>query len=191
MLVQTALLLLGGGAEDGDGGDGFDYSPEADADGDFDLDADGDGDFDDGGGHDASHADDGLRVFTVRGIVAFLAIGGWTGVALLRAGEVAALVGAVVAGAAALLFAAFLLKWALKLQSSGNLDIRNAVDRTATVYIPIPPRRADSGRVTMLLQGRFAELDAVTDSDTPLKTGESVQVVGVLGESCLIVVRES
>ncbi|MDR0445420.1 MAG: hypothetical protein LBH17_00030 [Oscillospiraceae bacterium] len=201
MLIQTALLLFGGAF--GDDGDS-DFSPEADADADFDadfdadsdmdadFDGDADGDFDSGSndyGRASSHSGDGLRVFTVRGIVAFLAIGGWTGVALLRVGEGIAFFGAIIAGTAALLFAALMVKWVLKLQASGNLSLANAVEHTATVYIPIPPERSATGRVTMLLQGRFAELEAVTDSDTPLKTGESVQVVGVLGESCLIVSR--
>jgi hypothetical protein len=192
MVVQTALLLLGGVfGEDGDAGPAV-AGGDADAGDDLDLDADADadGDFDGGAeGHDASHAGDGLRVFTVRGIVAFLAVGGWTGVALLRTGETAALLGAIAAGAAALLFAALVIRWVLKLQGSGTIVASNAVDHMATVYIPIPPARSATGRVTMLLQGRFTELDAVTDGDAPLRTGESVRVVGVLGDNCLIVDR--
>jgi hypothetical protein len=195
MIVQTALLLLGGAFGD----DGADIAGGV-AEGDVDVDADFDADFDtaapagldaggggDAGEYDISQAGDGLRIFTVRGIVAFLSIGGWTGLALLRYGEGVALLGAIVAGTAALLFAALVIRWVLRMQSSGNLMASNAIDHTATVYIPIPPGRASTGRVTMLLQGRFAELDAVTDSPTPLRTGESVRVIGVLGENCLIV----
>jgi hypothetical protein len=184
MALQTALLLFGGAFGD-------DAAPDSDPDAGFELDGD---DFD-GGEHEAgvgddpSHAGQGLRVFTVRGIVAFLAIGGWTGVALLRAGETAALLGALAAGTAALLFAALMVKWVLRLQGSGNLSVSNALEQTATVYIPIPPERSAPGRVTMLLQGRFVELEAVTDGDTPLKTGENVRVTGVLGNNCLIVRR--
>jgi hypothetical protein len=194
MVIQTALLLGGAFGGDGDADAGHLDAGHAghldaggDADTDFDVADDADGDFDgDAVGH-ASHVDDGLRVFTVRGIVAFLAVGGWTGIALLRTGEVTAMLGAVAAGMAALLFAALVIRWVLRLQGSGNIAVSNAVKQVATVYIPIPPARAATGRVTMLLQGRFAELDAVTDDETPLKTGESVRVVGVLGENCLVV----
>ncbi|MDR1156919.1 MAG: hypothetical protein LBK75_01225 [Oscillospiraceae bacterium] len=182
MVIQTVLLL--GGAFWGDG----DADGDTDADADFDMADDADGDFDgDAAEHGVLHADDGLRVFTVRGIVAFLAVGGWTGIALLRTGEMTALLGAIAAGTAALLFAALVIRWVLKLQGNGNIVVSNALEHMATVYIPIPPARVATGRVTMLLQGRFTELDAVTDDETPLKTGESVRVVGVLGENCLVV----
>ena len=60
LLVQVILMLIGAG----DGGP------------DFDTDTDGDGAFD-------SHTDTGLSLFSVKGITAFFAIGGWTGLVML------------------------------------------------------------------------------------------------------------
>jgi len=138
--------------------------------------------------HDVAHSTDGLRVFTVRGFVAFFAVGGWTGLAVWDGtrSEALTLGCAVALGTAALVFAAFVIKWMLKLQDSGNIDPRNAIASMATVYIPIPPARAESGRVTLLLQERYVEMEAVTDSERTLKTGETVQVVGVVGKGTLI-----
>jgi membrane protein implicated in regulation of membrane protease activity len=128
-------------------------------------------------------------VFTVRGIVAFLAIGGWMGLAVWdnTRNAFATLISAVVVGSAALIFAALVIKWALKLQETGNLNPQNALAKMATVYIPIHPGRSGSGRVTLELQGRFVEMDAMTDSPDTLKTGETVQVVGIQGGSTLVV----
>jgi hypothetical protein len=188
MVIQTVLLIFGGAFSHGDGldldADGADF----DADGDVDLDGDvPDGNFD--SDHDIAHGADGLRMFTVRGVIAFFAIGGWVGLAVWAATRnpaVSALC-ACISGGAALVLSAYIIKWSLKLQESGNISARNAIGAIATVYIPIPAQRAGPGHVTLTLQERFVEMEAVTDSAEPLKTGRQVQVVGVVGENRLIV----
>ena len=139
--------------------------------------------------HDGAHHMDGLRLFTVRGIVAMFAIGGWTGVALCDAGVGPLISGglAMVAGLAALFLAAYVIKLSLKLQDDGNFNIKNAVAHTATVYIPIPPSRGGTGKITMNLQERFVELDAMTDHGEKLPTGSMVQVVSVTDKNEVIV----
>lgn len=58
------------------------------------------------------------------------------------------------------------------MQESGNLDTRNAVGQTGEVYVPIP---ADGrGKVTLVVQDRFMEMDAVCPAGA-LKTGQQVQ----------------
>ena len=179
MLLQTVLLLLGFAGHDGEcdhdlSHDTADVSHEADVDHDV---------------HDGAHHADGLRLFTVRGIVAMLAIGGWTGVALCDAGVGSILSSAIaiIAGLAALFLAAYVIKLSLKLQDDGNFNIKNAVAHTATVYIPIPPSREGTGKITMNLQERFVELDAMTDHSEKLPTGAMVQVVSVTDKNEVIV----
>jgi Zn-dependent M16 (insulinase) family peptidase len=58
---------------------------------------------------------------------------------------------------------------------------------TATVYIPIPPARGGTGKVTMNLQERFVELDAITDYGEKLTTGTMVQVISVTDKNEVIV----
>jgi membrane protein implicated in regulation of membrane protease activity len=125
----------------------------------------------------------------VRGIVAFFAVGGWVGLAIWSGlgSELISLVGALAAGMLALVFAAFVISWAMRMQDDGNLDIENAIESMATVYIPVPPLRSSVGRVTLTLQERFVEFDAVTDSAETLKTGEPVRVVGVQGGNTLVI----
>ncbi|MGE4548786.1 MAG: hypothetical protein AB7C89_04425 [Intestinibacillus sp.] len=135
--------------------------------------------------HDAA----GVRLFTVRGFVAFFAVGGWLGVALLDAAVPvgAAVLLALLGGCAALFAVAYLMKWSLRLQESGALQLREAITRTGTVYIPIPPARSGLGKITLTLQSQLLELDAMTDDGTTLPTGAAVQVVGLFAGNILIV----
>lgn len=176
MFLQLILMLVGVGFGSSDG----------------DLDNDGadDGGNDgvDDGGNDSSNPS-AARIFTIRGIVAFFALGGWAGLAALTAGVplLWSVHIALLSGVAAMLLASVVIRIALKMQSSGNLDLRNALSQTAEVYITIPPERSNTGKVTLTLQERFVELDAVTDSDTAIKPNTKVEVIGLAGSDCLVV----
>lgn len=189
LIIQTVLTLIGLG-DHGDGdmdltidvdGDGIPDIPDISA-----MDASAIGDHDTGVGA-------GLQLFSLRGFIALFAVGGWTGLALLRGGMdrgLAVLI-AVGAGALAMLLTAVLLRSFLKLQYNGALDVRNAVGLSGTVYLTIPPERSETGKVTLLLQDRLTQLEAVTDCDAPIKTGTEVVVVGVSGKTVLIVQPKS
>lgn len=154
LIVQTVLLFFGIG--DGD-----------------DIDIDGDGI------PDIETGDDGLTLFSIRGIVGMLCIGGWSGIVFVDLGlsnQVAILLSAL-CGLAALFGIAYLMKAVLKLQSSGNIQLGSAVGKTGQVYIPIPAKGIGRGKVHIVVQDRYIEVEAVTDSDEPLRTGETVRVV--------------
>ena len=135
------------------------------------------------------HGADTLRIFTVRGIIAFFAIGGWAGLAAVTSGVPAiwSVQIALLSGVAAMIVASVVIKFALRMQSSGNIDLKNAVAQTAEVYITIPPSRTNTGKVMMLLQERFVEIDAVTDSTESIKSNTIVEIVGLRDKDCLIV----
>ncbi|MDR2606044.1 MAG: hypothetical protein LBC38_02030 [Oscillospiraceae bacterium] len=200
-------MLIIGGAFGHDSDHGLDHDHDFEMDHDHDFGHDHDFEMDQAHDFSVSHdhafehddhdyygdshetaGDGGLRLFSVRGVIAFLAIGGWVGIAVWESSrnEAAAILSAIAAGILAMTFAAMVIKWMLKLQESGNLNPRNAIGLMSTVYIPIPPHRKSSGRVTLTLQQRFIEMDAVTDFSDTLRTGETVQVVGLVGESTLI-----
>jgi membrane protein implicated in regulation of membrane protease activity len=130
-----------------------------------------------------------LKIFTIRGIVAFFALGGWAGLAALTAGIPAlwTIQIALFVGVSALLLASIVIRLALRMQASGNINLNNALSQTAEVYIRIPPSRTEKGKVTMLLQERFVELDAVTDSEIALLPETKVEVVALQGNDCLVV----
>lgn len=163
MIVQTILVIIGIG--------------DGDADMDVDL-ADG----------DVSDGVDGLALVSIRGIVAFFAVGGWTGIVLGGTGIHIALVIliSVVAGALALLTVGVILRSTRKLQDRGNIQLSNAVGKTATVYIAVP-ENGKSGKVNLTVQGRFSEFDAVTHSGKKLLPGQSVLVTGLENDNTLVV----
>ncbi len=189
LLIQTILMLIGIGSEAGDGFDG----PDADLDTDVDID-DADGVF----GHEILDGDpdplglDGLRVFTVRGIIAFLVVFGWVGILMDSGGSALwlTLPIAAVCGFAMMLFLALLMRWVMKLRSDGNLDNRNALGVAGKVYLTVPPSRRGEGKVNLLLQGSYVERNAVTDEDAPIPTGSEIVVIGVSGQTTLVVKRK-
>ena len=190
LCIQTILLLFGLGAG-GDGnldsdtsgldtGDGT--APDLDAP-DLDTpDTDVPDSWDGEGGH-ALEPDPGLRIFTIRGLVAFFSVFGWAGMALSRSGmsgRLSTLI-AFLLGLGAMVVLALMLRGALRLQSDGTMDLKNALGLCGTVYLTVPPRRQGTGKITLVLQGQLGEFEALTDEAEPLKTGQSVQVVGLSG----------
>ncbi len=170
LILQTIMLLFGFGHEDGEADAGV-HMDDAHVD-----------------GHGADSGD-GLALFSVRGIVAFFSVGGWTGLALNASGMPVALTVllAFLAGLLAMVAVAWIMKSALRLQSSGNLDMNNTVGLTGRVYIRIPAGGRDTGKVSLTVQERYSELEAVTDASRDLAAGEAVRVTGVQQGGVLVV----
>ena len=171
LVVQTVLLLFGIGGDD------------IDADG-VDITGNGVGDTPgDGGG-------DGFMLFSLRGIMAMAAIGGWSGLVMHEAGInlTVTIILAIAFGFITLVGIAYIMKLSSKLQSNGNLVIGYAIGKVGTVYIPIPAQMKGSGKINLTVQERFIEVDAVTNSDRKLGTGESVRVVAT-DENGMVVVE--
>ena len=204
MVLQFFMSLFGfigeGDAEGIDGADDF-------VDGDVDMDFD-DGvpvDIPDGqpqdvyedhlvetGHEDADNAGqstDSLKLFTLRGIIGFFAIGGWTGVVALDWGipVPGAVLLALLMGWMALYFVAWSLRAVLRMQQSGNIVLHNAIGLQGEVYIPIPPVKSGIGKVNIVIQDRFTEVNAVTDAERTIRTGEKITVIGVESEGVLLV----
>ena len=198
LVLQTLLLLLGlgdsGGSDTdlssdvsgmGDAGDlsdmGIDFS-------DFDMDIDGIPSGDSDIPSDIS-VDTGLRLFTVRGLVTFFTLFGWTGLVCSQAeyGTTLSIFVSFLAGAAGMFITAYIMKAVTKMQSDGTLDLRNAVGKSAAVYIRVPASRTGKGKVNIILQERLIELSAVTDEKTDLPTDSEVVVVGLSGGDTLLV----
>ena len=126
-----------------------------------------------------------------RTLVAAAAFFGVSGRAILSAGyaQSTALILAIIVGVGAMYGMYWLMRLIAGLNSSGNERIGNAVGRQATVYIPIPATRMGAGKVQLSMQNRIVEYQAVTDDPEPLKTGESVEVIGVAGADTVNVRR--
>ena len=170
MIVQIILLAIGSGDNDAT----FDSDTSID-----DVDT-----INDGG---VGLTIFGLRVLTVRSVIAFLAVASWLTFALFFSIEFYALIPGIAAGIAAAFGIALFFKATEKLQGNGNLKAENAVGKTAEVYLTVPALRGGAGKVNVYVQERYAEMEAVTDCDRPIKTGERVKIVDTMGEGTVVV----
>jgi hypothetical protein len=188
----------------GDGGGDVDIEMDADLNVDIDLNADIESDIsldtaadtaDLNADHDYSSFDtdntsdqsfahqydtQGLRLFTIRGIMAFLMMGSWVGFLLSRAGvdEIIASICALVSGIIALFFIAKIMQMLLGLQEDGTMKVKNALGQIGQVYIRIPAEEKGMGKVNVTVQERLCEFDAVTEKSENIKTCR-VSVVGI------------
>ena len=178
LLIQTVFTIIGFGGDEGDA----------------DVDADGESD-----GIELDDADDtgelldgGLRVFTLRGIIAFFSVMGWVGAICSGSGLHLALsiVISVTSGFVAMVGIALIMKALFKLQYDGTEDIKDALGVSGTVYMRIPPARTGKGKINAIIQGKLCEKSAVTDEETMILCDEEVTVVGITGEETLIVRRK-
>lgn len=191
LLLQTIMMFLGFGGESEDLGGGV---PDDVPDDIPDMPDAGDGVF--GDNMATENPDgfgfDGLRIFTMRGIIAFFVVFGWIGVVMDSSGcpLYATLPVAFVGGLAIMLVLALVFRAVMKLRGDGNTDNRNAIGVSGKVYLTIPPARTGEGKVNVMLQGSYVERDAVTDETEAIPTGTEVVVIGVSGQTSLVVKRK-
>lgn len=130
-------------------------------------------------------------VLSFRTLVAAGAFFGIAGKAALSAGypQSVSLVLAVLVGLAAMYGMYYFMRAISGFTSSGNEQISLAAGRAGTVYVPVPAAGSGKGKIQLTLQNRIVEYQAVTADDTPLATGESVEVVRVAGSDTVEVRR--
>ena len=90
----------------------------------------------------------------------------------------------VVVAVAAGIGAMFLVGWVMqalhRLHAEGTVRLDRAIGALGTVYVTIPGRKAAPGKVTLKLQNRTIEYEAVTAGPSELPTGTKVKVVAVV-----------
>ncbi len=147
-----------------------------------DIDIDGDGIID-------ADVDTGVSIFTAKSLTAFFAVGGWTGLLMCSIDGLpvaAAIIVSLVAGIAAMAVVVVFMKFMMKLQCNGLLEPEKLVGKTATVYVSIPPSREGRGKITMTAQGKYVELDAMTDERERLKIDQTVEIIAAENECMLV-----
>jgi membrane protein implicated in regulation of membrane protease activity len=167
-IIQSVLTFLG-----------------ADADADFDTDVDLSAD-----GSDLSNIDGGSNLYTFRNFVNFILGFGWSAILLqdsIPSWPLLVVVSALI-GVALVAAVMYLFKWLSGMQQSGNIDVNTAAKGCeGTVYLTIPAARTGEGKVQITINGAVREYEAVTESDSPLKSGTPIRVVDVVNASTLLV----
>jgi hypothetical protein len=144
------------------------------------------------GDSDGSIGDDdgiGHQFFTIKNMVAFFTMFAWVGIAAYNSGlskGISVLLG-LGAGLTMVFLMVILLRNVGKLRYSGTMQIKNALNQVANVYLVIPAQRKGTGKIHVRVQGSLHELDAITDDTTDIATGSIVKVTGIIGEGLLLV----
>ena len=139
-------------------------------------------------GHDAE-ASWLVHLLTFRTVVAALTFFGLAGLAAsARAIEPPlTLAIALAAGSGALFLVAWIMRGLNQLRSDGTVRVERAVGKSGTVYLTIPGRKAGVGKVTLTLQNRTMEYQAIT-ADNDLPTGAKIVVVSVISPDTVEVI---
>lgn len=162
-VLQTIFTFIGLG-------DNFEF------DSDFDGDVDVDVDFTEGIGM-------ALHLFTIRGIIAFFMLFGWTGYFLANSSLAgfAIFIIAFIAGTIMLVLVSLMYYLLIRISDSGTLNYNDAVGKQGTVYIPVPNRNEGIGKVQIVVGESLRTLDAIA-KDKAISTGSQVKVIGIINE---------
>ena len=130
----------------------------------------------------------GFQYLSIKNLVGFFTIFGWTGIACLASGKsmVFTVIVSVLAGLLMMTIMSTIVYLMGKLTEQGNLNLQNAIGKIATAYLTIPAERKGMGKIQIKVQG-FRTLDAITDEKEDIKTGAVVEVVEVINNQVLLV----
>lgn len=133
----------------------------------------------------------GFQFLSIKNLVGFFAIFGWTGVAMLHGGKsvFATIIISVIAGLLMMIIMAMLMYYLGKLTEDSTLNLNNAIGKIGTVYLRIPAKRDGMGKVQVNVQG-FQTLDAITDDTDEIKTGAVVEIMNVINNEVLLVKKQ-
>ena len=162
ILVLIVLALIGGDADDMGG----------------DVDAEVEGD-----------SGIGFQFLSFKNLMGFFTIFGWSGIACLDNGLSTSLtvIISVICGLIMMTAMAALFYYLAKLQSSGTLKLKNALNQIGEVYLTVGKNRSSIGKVSINVQGTLRELEALTDEKNDLVQGNVVKVNEVTDNGILIV----
>jgi hypothetical protein len=141
--------------------------------------------------HDVSIDGDhgiGFQFLSIKNLIGFFSIMGWTGIAMLSGGKslgITVLV-SVLAGLAMMLIMAAMVYYLGKLSEHNVLNLNNAKGKIGTVYLRIPAKRNGMGKVQVNVQG-FQTLNAITDNSDDIPTGAVIEIVDAINNEVLVV----
>lgn len=130
-----------------------------------------------------------FQFITFKNLIGFFTLFGWSGIACLDAGlsKTVTVIISLISGLLMMAVMAAMFHYMKKLTASGTLNYKNAIGAVGEVYLTIPANRAKIGKVSITIQGSLRELEALTDSNSDLKSGAVISVLDVTNNGILIV----
>jgi len=136
-------------------------------------------------------ADHGIpfQFLTLKNLIGFFTIFSWTGIACVEAGysNTTSLIVAVIAGLLMMSLMAGLFYLMTKSGADGTMKIQNAIGQTGEVYLTIQANRKGLGKIQVKVSGAVRTLDAMTDDDETLTSGQLARVVQIINDNILLV----
>lgn len=134
----------------------------------------------------------GFQFFTLKNLLGFFTLFGWTGLGCLDMGLslFPTLAISSASGLVMMTIMATIFYFMSNMTDSGTINMKNAIGQTGTVYLVIPAQRAAIGKVSLEIQGRNMEMNAITDEETEIPTGGVVVVSQVINNGLLLVKRQ-
>lgn len=155
------------------------------SDADVDVDTDVDGSIADGDSIP-------FQFLSLKNIVAFFTVLGWSGLGFIHAEMASWLVIllAVLCGLLMMTLMATLFYFMSRLAESGTLQMKNAIGKLGEVYLVIPAKRGGMGKVQLSIQGAVRTLDAITDDPEKIPTSSIIEVLNVIDDQILLVKKQ-
>lgn len=134
----------------------------------------------------------GFQFFTLKNLLGFFTLFGWTGLGCLDMGLALfpTLAISTASGLIMMTIMATIFYFMSNMTDSGTINMKNAIGQTGTVYLMIPAKRGAIGKVNLEIQGRNMEMNAITDDEAEIPTGAVVSVSQVVNNSLLLVKRQ-
>ena len=126
----------------------------------------------------------GLSFFSIKSITGFIAFFGWGGV-LFGGNGVTSFVIAIASGLVMAVLITLVTFLMLKMQQNGNIENKDIIGKTGTVYLSIPQNRLPGGIVTVNLDKCTRQISVRSDVEIP--TGSDVKVLEDLGNGIFLV----
>ncbi|WP_340199655.1 hypothetical protein [Ascidiimonas sp. W6] len=152
----------------------------------------GGGDVGDSGDVDAEIDGDsgiGFQFITVKNLIGFFTIFGWSGIACIDAGlsKTSTVLISSICGLIMMALMGAMFYYMSKLTASGTLNYKNAINAVGEVYLTIGADRSKIGKAHVRIQGSLRELEALTDANKDLISGSVIKVKDVTENGILIV----
>jgi len=130
--------------------------------------------------HDASDSYDSFKFFTIQNLTAFFMMFGLVGLGMVRShiNILITLICASFSGGFTVYLLIKIFSSVAHLESSGSLDMMNAIGQEGVVYLTIPTN--GSGQIQISIQGRMQIFDAICEHGERIETGERVFVLRVI-----------
>ena len=136
------------------------------------LDADFDGDL--------QHGHEPFQLFSFRNLVNFMLGFGWSGIAFYTviSNHVLLVIVAVAVGVSFVVAFFFMMRQMQGLAEDNTFRIASVINKTGSVYIPVPAAKSGRGKVQVSANGAFHELEAITDFER-IETGATIRIVRI------------